>query len=131
MTIGVIEPLAFGAGLQIDSVWAIGIKYCGYWTSGGTYLPNSGTGVGVRISEKIRFMIFDNINYEMTAFHPYPDQDSKALINGGAIDINMGRESNLKDGFNVIWSLGVTATTGEGSALLVLPNLKLGFDVNF
>ena len=132
LSIGVIEPLALGVGFQVNPEWAMGVKWGVYWLSGRSYItPPPGVGVGTRISQRIGTTAINNINYELAAFYVAGNQysGSKALIRGGSLDINIGHES-YERGMNFIWSLGVTATTAEGSPLLVLPNLKIGFNVN-
>ncbi len=131
MTVGVIEPFALGVGFQVNPEWAVGVKWGVYWLSGRSYItPPPGVGVGTRISQRIGTTAINNINYELAAFYVAGNQysGSKALIRGGVLDINIGHESYEK-GMNFIWSLGVTATTAEGSPLLILPNLKIGINV--
>lgn len=123
-TIGVIEPLGLGVGYQIDNNWAVGIKLGQYWLSGGTYIPNGGGGVGLRVSERIKLWVANNVNYEITSLLAH------SKLTGVAVDVNLGRES-IEKGVNFIWSLGITGTSAEGSSLLILPNLKIGLVVNF
>ena len=129
-----MDIMGVGLGWQINSNFAIGLKWTGYWLSGGTFVPNSGTGIGIKISEKITFGIFNNINYETTFFYRYSDQKpekSKVLIKGFAVDINIGDENINDNGFNFIWLVGVVVSSAQGSKPLLLPNLKIGFNINF
>jgi hypothetical protein len=134
MTFGLMDILGFGFGHQINSTYAIGIKWTGYWLSGGSFVPNSGAGVGIRLSQYTGWRILNNINYEMTLFYNASTQtadDSKVIIKGGAIDINIGNEKNFDNGINFICSIGIIGSFALGAPPLVLPNIKIGFNINF
>jgi len=57
--------------------------------------------------------------------------NSGAIIKGGSIDINIGNEKNFDNGINFICSIGVVYSFALGAPPLVLPNIKLGFNINF
>ena len=101
LTIGLIEPIGLGFGYQMNSNWALGLKLAGYWLAGGMFLPNSGTGIGIRISQRTGWKILNNVNYEYTFFYEASDHShySKTLIKGGAFDINIGNEQ-INKGIN-------------------------------
>ncbi len=134
MSLGFADITALCFGYQINPDIAIGFKWAGYWLSGGTFVPNSGTGFGLKISQNIKSNIFNNINYELTLFYRSSDQipeKSKIIVKGGAIDVNIGNENIKNNGFNFIWLIGVVGNLAQGSRLLIIPNLKIGFNINF
>ncbi len=132
MTIGAIEPIALGFGFQINKDLALGIKFCGYFLSGGTYALNSGLGVGLRISKHIQFGFINIINSEITMLNRTSDSRSSGLfIRGAVFDINIGNENILSNGLHFIWSAGVVGSFAYRITPLFSPNLKIGFNINF
>ncbi len=132
MTIGAIEPIALGFGFQINSDLAFGIKFCGYFLSGGSYALNSGLGVGLRISKHIQFGFINIVNSEITMLNRTSDSRSSGIfIRGAALDINTGNENILSKGLHFIWSVGVVGSFAYRLTPLFSPNLKIGFNINF
>ncbi len=131
MTLGIIEPIALGFGFQINSDWSLGIKLCGYFLSYGTYALNSGLGIGIRISKKIKWGFINNINSELTMLNRISDsRSSEIFIKGAALDINIGNENISSKTLHFIWSVGVVGSFANRIPPLFSPSLKIGFNIN-
>ncbi|MCL5028924.1 MAG: hypothetical protein M1480_07880 [Bacteroidetes bacterium] len=131
MTLGIIEPIALGFGFQINSDWSLGIKLCGYFLYYGTYTLNSGLGIGIRISKKIKWGFINNINSELTMLNRISDsRSSEIFIKGASLDINIGNENISSKGLHFIWSVGVVGSFANRIPPLFSPNLKIGFNIN-
>ncbi len=131
LTIGIAEPLAIGYGYQINNDLAVALKWSGYWLSGGgTYIPHSGTGFGLKISKNTGVKYLNNLNGEISLFYRAANDKSKTLIKGFAFDINIGNEKLTKNSINFIWSIGISIASSRDSSPLYLPQLKIGFNIN-
>lgn len=136
ITIGLLDIFGFGFGYQINKNYAVGIKWSDYWLSdmgdeGLFPFPDNGGGFGVRISRTMNYQIINNLNFEVLLFYTVSHRSYKQFIKGAAFDINIGDESKMKNGFNFIWSVGFVVSCAKGVPTLYMPNLKIGFNINY
>lgn len=130
-TTGIAEPIAIGFGYQLNEDWAIALKWSGYWLSGGTFVPESGGGYGLKLSRRTHIKYINNLNFEMTPFLNASNDESKVFFKGFAFDLNIGNEQIKNCGIYFIWSVGLTASYARHTPPLFLPNIKIGFNINF
>lgn len=126
VTVGLIEPLGFGMGIQIDESTAIGIKYSGYWLSH----FEAGNGLGIKLTHSTGIKFIKMINFEVTPHIDRNHHDNRPFIHGASVELNVGYDNFNKKVFNVVWSIGAVGSFGRGVPPLFAPNLKLGICIN-
>lgn len=130
LTVGFADPLALGLGYQLNNNWAIGIKWDGYWLYGGSFVPNSGGGLGIKLSKRTKINYINNLNLELLPFLFSSTDKSRILFKGFTVELNIGNEQIRSSGIYFIWSVGAVASFARHTPPLYLPNLKIGFNVN-
>lgn len=126
VTVGLIEPLGFGVGMQIDEKTAIGIKFSGYWLS---HLEG-GNGIGIKLTRATGINFIKMINVEVTPHTDRKHHDNRPFVHGASVELNVGYDNFNKKFFNVIWSIGAVGSFGRGVPPLFAPNIKLGVCLN-
>ncbi|MBZ0200108.1 MAG: hypothetical protein K8H86_09590 [Ignavibacteriaceae bacterium] len=94
--------------------------------------PNMGVGFGLKYSHKVDDFIFDMFNVEVTLLNGVADQRfDYPLIKGVVYDINIGNYKISEFGFNIFYGFGVVISTATHIQPLIMPDAKLGFNLNF
>jgi len=136
---GISEVAHLGAGYQIDSQYALLIKYAITWVSYGAgfhFSGGSGAGWGITVSYFTDFWLFNNITLEYLYYNnlplrydPYDNQLKKNY--GNYYQINFGKEYILKSkNLQFYWLIGVGISCPKKQGALVLPTIGIGFTKN-
>lgn len=136
---GISEVVHLGAGYQIDSQYALSIKYAITWVSygAGFHVPGgSGAGWGITVSYFTNFWLFNNITLEYLYYNnlplrydPYDNQLKKNY--GNYYQFNIGKEYILKSKkLQFYWLIGVGVSCPQKQGTLVLPTIGIGFTKN-
>ena len=122
------ELLNAGIGIQINSDYALGAKVGMGWISGGF---NSGGGIGLRVSRRLPYKVFNNINLELTPYLNTTVQgQDRYFFKGIAIETNIGSECTCNV-INFVWSIGIICSLAKGAYALFYPNVEAGININF
>ena len=134
-SIGIADLFGLGTGIQLNEKSSLGVKYSMYWLKGGVmgdFAPNNGGGFGLKYSYKVDDFIFDMFNVEITLLNVVADQRfDYPLIKGVVYDINIGNYKISEFGFNIFYGFGIAICTATHIPPLIMPNAKLGFNLNF
>lgn len=138
--LGVSEFLYIGAGYQIDSQYALSIKYAITWLSYGgagfVAIPGSGAGWGITASYFNDFWIFNKVSIEYlyyTTLPPHYDPSNNMMKKnyGNYYQIDIGKEYVFKSKkLRFYWLIGLGVSCPQKQGTLVLPTIGIGFAKN-
>ncbi|MFH0735678.1 MAG: hypothetical protein V1773_13415 [bacterium] len=132
MTIGLSEFLSLGIGYNFDKNNAIIIKNTGVVLGHG-YL---GGGYGLKYTYSLKSSyIIKNISLTATALDRITVDENQynrnKLFKGWALEISTERGKNFYSWFILQYEFGIMLTKYLDNRINVLPNFKIGFNINF
>ncbi len=132
-SVGIIEVASIGFGYQFNEKFSFSLKGAATFIgSAAMGFPNSGRGIGMKLSYQTPFLFFNNTNVEFIQYLATSfDDHISSISKGHYIDINIGREPTDKAGFNFFWAIGFCISAAKEANILYAPSLKIGYNFNF
>ena len=132
--VGLFELFQAGIGYQIDSKYAISIKYA--WTflayGGGFYVPGGGAGWGMAVNYFKNFGVFNNVRFEGLYYTDLPLLYYNQTFNknhGFYFQIDLAQENILKSEkfIEFYWYVGVGGNILRREKSFIFPTIGIGF----
>lgn len=133
-SLGILEFISLGIGYQASEKVAISIKASDTFITGSSLVfPNTGTGLGFKVSYSTEFLFFNSISAEYIAYLSLTYDQTimpSGTIKGNYFDLNIGRENIYAKGLNVFWAIGICASAVKTQETLFSPSIKIGLNYN-
>lgn len=134
-SIGFVDVISIGMGKQLNKNFSLSLKGTAAWVGSGYYTPNSGGGIGLKLSYHEKLLFLNTVSIEFTPFFQLnyyrPDKPISSPFKGYYFDINIGKEKVDESGFNFFWAIGFCVSAAKYEPLLYGPSLKIGLNFNF
>ncbi|MFA3782039.1 hypothetical protein ABRY23_03125 [Melioribacteraceae bacterium 4301-Me] len=128
---GILEFLSFGVGYQVSQDFAISLKYSNTFIGSGFIFPNTGSGIGIKLSYYTPFSIFNCINAEYVSYLILSTTKKvNSVTKGNFFEANIGKEIVKKEGLRVFWSLGLAISNAKMTTVVFAPSIKIGINYN-
>ncbi len=133
LNFGIADLLAFNLGYNFNKKNALSLLLSTVWLKGGFFVPNSGSGVGLKYTYSFNSKLFlKNVSVSSLLLTNTSEAGASSnLFKGGMVELTMGNQKDFDGGFSFIYELGVMATKSSISKILVMPSIKIGTNFNF
>ena len=139
-SVGMFEYFSVGFGYQINPSFAFSLKHANTWVSGhggNSFLPPSGSGLGIDVKYFTDLWIFNNISFGYIYYLYVPNiYDEKYGIKPKGIyyEVVLGKES-IQNGVTrkpqIFWSIGIGKSFNKNyDKTLIILSIKIGISHN-
>jgi hypothetical protein len=142
-SLGILEVGTFGLGYQINNNFSVSVIGGMAWIGSANYgFPGYATGYGLIMSYYYKkILLFNTVSIDYILYlNSSLDWESlkqpwllgyEPTTKGYYLELNIGRQTINKSGFNIFWSVGVAVSSAKQANILYAPSLKIGINYNF